>query len=51
MADDPSETLPNGSVLFGFDGGPQTYIYNPSSNAWTNGGTKLYGDSERWRLT
>jgi hypothetical protein len=45
IADDPSETLPNGSVLFGFDGGPQTYIYNPSNNTWTNGGTKLYGDS------
>jgi Kelch motif len=44
IADDPSDTLPNGSVLFGYDGGPQTYIYNPSNNAWTNGGTKLYGD-------
>ena len=33
FGDDPIETLPDGSVLGGYLLGPQTYIYNPTTNA------------------
>ncbi len=42
--DDPVEVLPNGTVLAGYLGGPQTYIFDPTANTWTATGTKLYGD-------
>jgi len=53
LGDDPSEMLPGGQVLVGYQNGPQTYIYNPSTNGWTQTGTKLYGDDsdeENWVL-
>ena len=46
-----SEVLPNGRVLVGYLSGPQTHIYDPASNTWSNGGTKLFNDSsseESW---
>jgi hypothetical protein len=42
--DDPSEVLPNGNVLAGYLSGPQTFIYNPTTNSWSPGGTKLRND-------
>jgi hypothetical protein len=51
FGDDPSEVLPNGTVLGGFIVGPQTYIYNPATNSWSSGGTKLHqdqSDEETW---
>jgi hypothetical protein len=35
FGDDPTEVLPDGRVLGGFESGPQTYIYNPATNTWT----------------
>ncbi len=49
--DDPTELLPNGSVLAGYIAGPQTFIYNPNTNAWTQTGTKMrsdQSDEEGW---
>jgi hypothetical protein len=46
-----SEVLPDGRVLVGYFKGPQTHIYDPGSNTWSNGGTKLFSDSsseEAW---
>jgi len=43
--------LPNGDILAGYISGPQTYIYDPSTNTWSAGGTKLRGDAsseESW---
>jgi hypothetical protein len=51
FGDDPVMVLPNGNVLAGYVFGPQTYIYNPSLNTWTNGPNKFYNDSsdeETW---
>ena len=51
FGDDPSEMLPDGTVLCGYLSGPQTYIYNPATNAWSQGPTKLDGDrsdEEAW---
>ena len=51
FGDDPSEVLPNGNVLAGYLSGPQTYIYNPSNNTWSQAGTKLRSDrsdEETW---
>ena len=51
FGDDPIETLPNGNVLAGYIAGPQTYIYNPTANSWSQTGTKLRGDQsdeESW---
>ena len=44
FGDDPSTLLPNGNILTGYISGPQTYIYNVSSNSWTSTGTKNNGD-------
>jgi hypothetical protein len=51
FGDDPSEMLPNGNVLTGYLSGPQTYIYNPTTNSWSQAGTKLLNDrsdEESW---
>ena len=51
FGDDPIEVLPNGTILAGYWNGPQTYIYNPTTNAWTQTASKLRGDSsdeETW---
>jgi hypothetical protein len=51
FGDGPTQLLPDGRVLAGYINGPQTYIYNPSTNAWTATGAKLYGDpssEETW---
>jgi hypothetical protein len=51
FGDDPTEMLPDGSVLAGYISGPQTYIYHPATNTWTQTGTKLRSDrsdEETW---
>jgi hypothetical protein len=51
FGDDPTILLPDGRVLAGYVSGPQTYIYNPASNAWSQAGTKLrndQSDEETW---
>jgi hypothetical protein len=51
FGDDPSEVLPDGRVLVGYLSGPQTYIYNPATDTWTEAGTKLRNDrsdEETW---
>ena len=51
FGDDPTEVLPNGTVLAGYLSGPQTYIYDPATNTWTATGTKLrndQSDEEAW---
>jgi hypothetical protein len=51
FGDDPSELLPDGTVLCGYLSGPQTYVYNPTTDRWSQGPTKLYGDGsdeETW---
>jgi autotransporter-associated beta strand protein len=51
FGDDPSEMLPDGRVLAGFISGAETYIYNPSTNAWSFAANKLRGDrsdEETW---
>jgi hypothetical protein len=51
FGDDPTEVLPDGRVLGGFETGPQTFIYNPATNSWTAAGTKLrndQSDEEAW---
>jgi hypothetical protein len=51
FGDDPTAMLPNGTVLAGYIAGPQTYIYNPATNAWSQTGTKLRNDAsdeETW---
>jgi hypothetical protein len=51
FGDDPTEVLPDGSVLGGYVVGPQTYIYHPTTNTWTQTGTKLrndQSDEEAW---
>jgi hypothetical protein len=47
----PAMLLADGRVLAGSINGAQTYIYNPATNAWTTGPSKLYADSsnhESW---
>lgn len=41
FGDDPLQLLPNGTVLAGYLEGPQTFIYNPTSNSWSAGPTKI----------
>src|SRR5438093_1554528 len=53
FGDDPSAMLPDGRVLAGYISGPQTHIYDPVSNSWSAGATKLDGDrsdEETWVL-
>jgi uncharacterized repeat protein (TIGR01451 family) len=47
----PTAILPDGRILAGSMNGPNTYMYNPSTNSWSPGPTKLYNDSslyETW---
>jgi len=51
FGDDPSQLLPDGRVITGYINGPQTFIYDPTSNSWSSGPTKLYNDpssEESW---
>ncbi|HEV3079107.1 MAG TPA: hypothetical protein VGY66_04985, partial [Gemmataceae bacterium] len=52
FGDDPIVVLGNGTVLGGYNGGPQTHVYNPATNTWAAaGGPKLRGDAtseETW---
>jgi len=51
FGDDPSELLPDGRVLAGYIGGPQTYIYSPATNSWSFAANKLLNDQsdeETW---
>ena len=51
FGDGSLEVLAGGDVLAGFKDGPQTFLYNPSTNSWSAGGTKLDSDSsdeETW---
>src|SRR5438552_3808030 len=44
FGDDPIEVLSDGRVLVGYISGPQTYIYDPATNAWSAGPNKFYSD-------
>jgi ELWxxDGT repeat protein len=47
----PTMLLADGTVLAGSLIGPQTYTYDPVKDIWSNGPSKLYGDSsnhESW---
>lgn len=51
FGDDPSAMLPDGRVLCGYISGPQTFIYSPFTNSWSQGPTKLNNDrsdEETW---
>ena len=53
FGDDPSVVLPSGQILCGYISGPQTYLYNPLTNSWSQTGTKLNkdrSDEETWAL-
>jgi hypothetical protein len=47
----PTAVLPDGTILVGYPGSPQTLIYTPWTDTWTLTGTKLYNDTsagESW---
>jgi hypothetical protein len=49
--DEPAEVLPNGSVLTPDGATTATYIYNPATNLWSSGPSRLNGDTsyeENW---
>jgi hypothetical protein len=49
--DEPVEVLPNGSVLTPDGKTPATYLYNPATNTWSSGPSRLNGDNsyeENW---
>src|SRR5262249_27095946 len=51
--DGPAILLNNGLILAGSIDDPNTYLYNPDTNNWSSGPTKLFGDSslnETWTL-
>jgi hypothetical protein len=51
FGDDPTALLGNGSILCGFISGPQTFLYNPTTNTFSSAGTKLLNDQsdeETW---
>jgi hypothetical protein len=55
FGDDPTVVLstgPNtGKILCGYVSGPQTYLYDPATDTWTQSGTKLnndQSDEEAW---
>ncbi len=43
--DDPTMVLSNGLILVGNIIGPQTYLYNPTLDTWTQTGDKLNNDT------
>ncbi len=53
FGDDPTMLLPNGKVLCGYIIGSKTYLFDPKTNSWSPGGTKLRNDpsdEETWAL-
>lgn len=52
FGDDPSMLLDNGRILCGYLSGPQTYLYDPATNSWSQTGTKIHNsdrsDEETW---
>jgi hypothetical protein len=51
FGDDPLEVLPDGRVLAGYINGPQSYIYDPSTQTWGNAISKVQNDrsdEESW---
>jgi uncharacterized repeat protein (TIGR01451 family) len=44
----PTMLLADGRVLAGSMNGPNTYIYDPAANTWSNGPTKLFNDSSQF---
>jgi hypothetical protein len=51
FGDDPGMLMDDGRVLLGYLAGAQTYYYNPGTNSFSVGPTKLYGeqsDEETW---
>jgi uncharacterized repeat protein (TIGR01451 family) len=44
----PTELLPDGRILAGSMTGPNTYIFDPAANSWSNGPTKLFNDSSQF---
>lgn len=51
FGDDPSMVLPNHKVLLGYLSGPQTYLYDTTTNTYTQTGSKLRNDrsdEETW---
>ena len=53
FGDDPTMLLPNGKVLCGYIIGAKTYLFDPKTNSWSPGGTKLRNDpsdEETWAL-
>ncbi len=52
VGDEPTEVLPNGSVLVGNISNNGTEIYNPTTNTWSAGGSKIRSnedsDEESW---
>jgi len=53
FGDDPSVLLPNGKILCGYVAGAETYLYDPTTNSWSQTGTKLRNDAsdeETWLM-
>jgi Kelch motif len=51
FGDDPTQILPDGSVLAGYLSGTNTWVYHPDFDTWTAGGNKLnndQSDEETW---
>jgi hypothetical protein len=42
-----TEVLPDGQVLAGYKLGPQSYLFDPSTNTWSVTGSKLHNDPSR----
>ena len=53
FGDDPTVVLANGKILCGFLAGPETYLFDPKLNTWTQTGNRAPGarsDEETWLL-
>lgn len=53
FGDGQAVLLPNGKILAGYLSGPETYLYNPANDTWSQTGTKLRSDrnnEETWLL-
>jgi hypothetical protein len=42
-----SDVLPDGQVLAGYKLGPETYLYDPATDAWSATGSKIHNDPSR----